>query len=154
MREGGVPAPCTRLQHLGDSEVLLEQKRQSNTLGLPRPRRRDRNGPHRELVRPRYHLPEPEGDRVLRNLLRATSCGDEQPVTSRMMCSSAVQATPDCLHRTEQSPIVMCARVWQGWYSKALKLRSRGGGVLRLRYKTCNEGEGHLTPDPGARDMM
>ena len=26
-REGGVPAPCTRLQHLGDSEVLLETER-------------------------------------------------------------------------------------------------------------------------------
>ena len=63
--EGGVPAPCTCLQHLGDSEVLLEQKRQSDTLGLPGPRRRIRNGPPRELVRPRYRLPEPEGDSVL-----------------------------------------------------------------------------------------
>ena len=34
-REGGVPAPYTRLQHLGDSEVLLEQKRQNDTSGLP-----------------------------------------------------------------------------------------------------------------------
>ena len=34
-REGGVPAPCTCLQHLGDSEVLLEQKRRSDTPGLP-----------------------------------------------------------------------------------------------------------------------
>ena len=33
---------------------------------------------------------EPEGDRVLRDLLHVTSCGDEQPLTSRAMCSSTV----------------------------------------------------------------
>ena len=65
MCEGGVPAPYTRLQHLGDSEVLLEQKRWSDTPGLPGSRRRIRNGSPRELVRPRYCLQEPEGDRVL-----------------------------------------------------------------------------------------
>ena len=43
-REGGVPAPCTHLQHLVDSEVLLEQKRRSNTPGLLSPRRRIWNG--------------------------------------------------------------------------------------------------------------
>ena len=79
-REGGVPAPCIRLQHLVDSEVLLEQKRRSDTQGLPSSRRRIRNGPPRELVPPRYRLPEPEGDRVLSDLLRATSCGDKQPL--------------------------------------------------------------------------
>ena len=99
-REGGVPAPCTRLQHLGDCEFLLEQKRRSDTLGLPGSRRRNRNRSPRELVCPRYRLPEPEGDRVLRDLLRATSCGDEQPLTSQTMCSSAVQVTPDRPHRT------------------------------------------------------
>ena len=65
--EGGVPAPCTRLQHLGDSEVLLEQKRRRNTPGLPGPRRRVRNGPPQELVCPRYRLPEPEGVWVSRS---------------------------------------------------------------------------------------
>ena len=95
-REGGVPAPCTHLQHLVDSEVLLEQKRLSDTPGLPSPQRRIRNGSPRELVRPRYRLPEPEGDRVLGDLLRATSCGDDQPLTSQTMCSSTAQVTPDC----------------------------------------------------------
>ena len=99
-REGGVPAPCTRLQHLVDSEVLLEQKRQSNTPGLPSSRRRIRNGSPWELVRPTYRLPEPEGDRVLGDLLRAMSCSDEQPLTSQATCSSVVQVTPDCLHGT------------------------------------------------------
>ena len=61
-REGGVPAPCTRLQHLVDSEVLLEQKKRSDTPGLLSPWRRIRNGPPRELVSLRYRLPEPEGD--------------------------------------------------------------------------------------------
>ena len=74
-REGGVPAPCTRLQHLVDSEVL-EQKRWSDTPGLLSSQRRVRNGPPRELVLPRYLLPEPEGDRVLSDLLLATSCSD------------------------------------------------------------------------------
>ena len=99
-REGGVPVPCARLQHLVDSEVLLEQKRRSDTPGLPGSRRWIRNGPPRELVCPRYRLPEPEGDRVLGNLLCAMSCGDKQPLTSRAMCSSAVQVTPDCPHET------------------------------------------------------
>ena len=63
-REGGVLAPSTCLQHLVDSEVLLEQKRWSDTTGLPSSRRRIRNGPPRKLVCPRYRLPEPEGDRV------------------------------------------------------------------------------------------
>ena len=40
--EGGVLAPSTCLQHLGDSEVLLEQKRRSDTMGLPGHRRRVR----------------------------------------------------------------------------------------------------------------
>ena len=100
MREGGVLAPCTRLQHLVDSEVLLEQKRRSDTPGLSSARRGIRNGPPRELISPRYRLPEPEGDRVLGDLLRATSCGDEQPLTSQAMCSSAVQVTPDRPHGT------------------------------------------------------
>ena len=99
-REGGVPAPRTRLQHLGDSEVLLEQKRWSDTPDLPGSWRRIRNGSPRELVCQRYHLPEPEGYRVLRNLICATSWGDEQPLTSRTMCSSEVQVTPDRPHRT------------------------------------------------------
>ena len=34
-RKGGVLAPRTRLQHLVDSEVLLEKKRRSNTMSLP-----------------------------------------------------------------------------------------------------------------------
>ena len=99
-REDGVPAPCTHLQHLLDSEVLLEQKKRSDTLGLPSPRRRIRNGPPRELVHPRYRLPEPEEDRVFSDLLRATSCGDEQLLTSRAMCSSTVQVIPDRPHGT------------------------------------------------------
>ena len=93
-------APCTHLQHLIDSEVLLEQKRRSDIPGLSSSRRGIRNGPPRELISPRYRLPEPEADRVLGDLLRATSCGDEQPLTSRAMCSSAVQVTPDRPHRT------------------------------------------------------
>ena len=112
MREGGVPAPCTRLQHLVDSEVLLEQKRRSDTTGRPSSRRRIRNGSPQELVCPRYRLPEPEGDRVLGNLLCATSCGDEQPLTSRTMCSSTVKVTPDRPHWTKESTIAICARLW------------------------------------------
>ena len=99
-REGGVLAPCTRLQHLVDSEVLLEQKRRSNIPGLPSSRSGVRNGLPRELVSPRYRVPEPEGDRVLGDLLRATSCGYEQPLTSRAMGSSTVQVTPDRPHGT------------------------------------------------------
>ena len=75
-REGGVLAPCTHLQHLVDSEVLLEQKGWSDTPGLASSRRGIRNGLPRELISQRYRLPEPEGDRVLGNLLLATSCGD------------------------------------------------------------------------------
>ena len=81
--EGGVPAPCTRLQDLVDSKVVLEQKRRSDTPGLTSSWRRIRNGSPRELVRPRYRLPEPEGDRVLSDLLQAAFCSDEQPLTSR-----------------------------------------------------------------------
>ena len=98
--EGGVPAPCTRLQHLVDSEVLLEQKRRNDTSGLLSSRRRIRDGSSRELVHPGYRLPEPEGDCVLGDLLHATSCGDEQPLTSQTMCSSTVQVTPDRPHWT------------------------------------------------------
>ena len=98
--EGGVPAPCTPLQNLGDSKVLLEQKRRNDTPGLHGSWRMIRNGSPRELVRPRYRLPEPEGDRVLRDLLRATSCGDKQLLTLWTMCSSTVQVTSDHLHRT------------------------------------------------------
>ena len=93
-----VLAPCTRLQHLVNSEVLLEQKRRNDTPGLSSSRRGIRNGPPRELISPRYRFPKPEGDRVLGDLLRATSCGDEQPLTSRAMCSSAVHGTPDPPH--------------------------------------------------------
>ena len=99
-REGGVPAPCTRLQHLVDSEVLLKQKGRSDTPGLTSSRRRIRNGSPQKLVRPSYRLTELEGDRVLSDLLRAMSCNDEQPLTSRAMCSSTVQATPDRPHGT------------------------------------------------------
>ena len=98
--EGGVPVPCTRLQHLVDSEVFLEQKRRSDTSGVSRALGgRSVNGSPRELVRPRYRLPEPEGDRVLGDL-RDTSCSDKQPLTSRTMCSSMVQVTPDRPHWT------------------------------------------------------
>ena len=41
-REGGVLAPSTCLKHPGDSEVLLEQKRRSDTKGPSGPRRRAR----------------------------------------------------------------------------------------------------------------
>ena len=70
-----------------------------DTPGLPGPQR-VRSRPHRELVRPRYRLPEPKGDRILGDLLLATSCGDKQPLTSRTMCSSAVKITPDRPYRT------------------------------------------------------
>ena len=42
--------PGTSLQHLVDSEVLLEQKRRSDTTGLPSSRRRIRNGSPRDIV--------------------------------------------------------------------------------------------------------
>ena len=41
-RKGGMAAPRTRLQHLVDSEVLLEKKRRSNTTSLPSSRGRNR----------------------------------------------------------------------------------------------------------------
>ena len=40
--KGGMPAPRTRLQHLVDSEVLLEKKRWSKTTSLPSSRGRNR----------------------------------------------------------------------------------------------------------------
>ena len=49
-REGGMPSPRTRLQHLVDSEVLLEKKRQSNTTRLTSSRGRNRLFCTRELV--------------------------------------------------------------------------------------------------------
>ena len=98
-REGCVLESCTHLQHLGDSQVLLEKKGRSDITGLPGPRRRVWNRPPRELVCPRYRLPESEGDRIRRDLSDTTR-GDEQPLTSRTICSSAIQVTPDRAHRT------------------------------------------------------
>ena len=49
-RKGGMPAPRTRLQHLVDSEVLLEKKRRSNTTSLPSSRGRNRLFRTGELV--------------------------------------------------------------------------------------------------------
>ena len=49
-RKGVMPAPRTRLQHLVDSEVLLEKKRQSNTECLTSSRGRNRLFRTRELV--------------------------------------------------------------------------------------------------------
>ena len=98
-RKGGMPAPRTRLQHLVDSEVLLEKKRRSDTACLTHSRGKNTLFQTRELVSMRYHLPEPEGDSGLRYLL-ATPCGDRQPLTMRTMCSSAVEVTPDRPHRT------------------------------------------------------
>ena len=88
-------------------------RRRSDTLGLPSSRR-IRNESPRELVRPRYRLPESEGGRVLGDLLRATSCGDEQPLTSRTMCSGTV-------HTGHKSPTAICAHIWQGRYRKSPK---------------------------------
>ena len=99
-REGGMLAPSTRLQHLGDSKVLLEKKRRGDTQGLPGSQGRAWKRPPRKLVHPRYRLPEPEGESVLGDLLLVTSCSDEQPLTSRAMPSNTVQVTPDCSHRT------------------------------------------------------
>ena len=98
-RKGGMPAPRTRLQHLVDSEVLLEKKRRSDTTCLTSSRGRNRLLHTRKLVSTRYHLPEP-GDSGLRYLLLATPCGDKQPLTTRTMCSIAVEVTPDRPHRT------------------------------------------------------
>ena len=64
-RKGGMPAPRTRLQHLVDSEVLLKNKRWSNTTSLPSSRGRNRMFRTRELVGMRYCLPEPEEDSSL-----------------------------------------------------------------------------------------
>ena len=99
-RKGGMPVPRTRLQHLVDSEVLLEKKRLSDTACLTSSRGRNRLFRTRERVSTRYRLPEPEGDSGLRYLLLATPCGDKQPFTTRTMCSSAVEVTPDRPHRT------------------------------------------------------
>ena len=49
-RKGGMPAPHTCLQHLVDSEVLLEKKRQCNTTSLPSLRGRNRLFHTGELV--------------------------------------------------------------------------------------------------------
>ena len=49
-RKGGMSAPRTRLQHLVDSEVLLEKKRRGNTTSLPSSRGRNRLFHTRELV--------------------------------------------------------------------------------------------------------
>ena len=49
-RKGGMPAPHTRLQHLVDSEVLLEKKRRSNTTSFPSSRGRNRLFRTREVV--------------------------------------------------------------------------------------------------------
>ena len=69
-----------------------------------------RGGPGKGLPESWYaHLPEPEGDYVLGNLILAMSCGDEQPLTSWTMWGGAVQVTPDRPHRTLQSPIAICA---------------------------------------------
>ena len=42
IRKGGMPVPRTRLQHLVDSEVLLEKKRRSDTACLTSSRGRNR----------------------------------------------------------------------------------------------------------------
>ena len=49
-RTGGMPVPHTRLQHLVDSEVLLEKKRWSDTTSLPSSRGRNRLFGTQELV--------------------------------------------------------------------------------------------------------
>ena len=49
-RKGGMPAPRARLQHLVDSEVLLEKNRRSDTTSLPSSRGRNRLFHTRELV--------------------------------------------------------------------------------------------------------
>ena len=99
-RKGGMPAPRTRLQHLVDSEVLLEKKRRSDTTCLTSSRGRNRLFHTRKLISMQYHLPEPGGDSGLRYLILATPCGDKQPLTTRTMCSSVVQEMPDRPHRT------------------------------------------------------
>ena len=48
--KGGMPVPRTRLQHLVDSEVLLEKKRRSNTTSLTSSRGRNRLFCTQELV--------------------------------------------------------------------------------------------------------
>ena len=98
--KGGMLTPRTRLQHLVDSEILLEKKRRSDTACLTSLRGRNRLFRTRELVSTRYSLPEQEGDRRLRCYLLATPCGDKQPLTTWTMCSSTVEVTPDRPHRT------------------------------------------------------
>ena len=49
-RKGSMPAPHTRLQHLVDSEVLLEKKRRSNTTRVPSSRCRNSLFRTRKLV--------------------------------------------------------------------------------------------------------
>ena len=49
-RKGGMPAPRTRLQHLVDSEVLLEKKRRSDTTCLTSFRGMHRLWHTREIV--------------------------------------------------------------------------------------------------------
>ena len=49
-RTGGMLAPYTHLQHLDDSEVLLEKKRRSDTTSLPSSRGSNRLLGTRELV--------------------------------------------------------------------------------------------------------
>ena len=49
-RKGGMPAPRTHLQHLVDSEVLLEKKRRSDTTCLTSTRGRNRLFRTRKLV--------------------------------------------------------------------------------------------------------
>ena len=99
-REGGVPTPCTRFQHLGDSEVLLEQKRQSDTLiSLALGGRSGTDLPESWYARDIVFRNQKETV-FLRDLLRDTSRSDEQPLTLRTMCSSAVQVTPERPHRT------------------------------------------------------
>ena len=76
-RKGGIPAPLTHLQHLVDSEVLLEKKRRSDTTYLTSSRGRNRLFRTRKLVSTRYRLSEPERDSGLRYLLLATPYGDK-----------------------------------------------------------------------------
>ena len=83
-RKGGMPAPRTRLQHLVDSEVLLEKKRRSNTTSPMSSRGRN------SLFRASDIVFRSQKDSGLRNLLLAMPCGDKQPLTERTMCSSTV----------------------------------------------------------------
>ena len=53
VRKGGMPAPRTCLQHLVDSEVLLEKKRRTNTTRLSSSRGQEQAVPYR---RARKHV--------------------------------------------------------------------------------------------------